>query len=95
MEKNDNVNHPVWYTQHPSGIECIDIARWYCFDIGNAIKYLWRNGLKDSENIDEQSNLEKQIQDLEKAVWYINDRIKYLVNLKKNGCKNAVNDLGV
>ena len=36
----DNVNHPKHYTEHPSGIECIDITRHYCFAIGNAIKYL-------------------------------------------------------
>ena len=33
----DKVNHPNHYTSHPSGVECIDIARHYCFDIGNAI----------------------------------------------------------
>ena len=36
----DNVNHPAHYTSHPSGIECIEVVRHYCFSIGNAIKYL-------------------------------------------------------
>jgi hypothetical protein len=40
--------------------------------VGNAIKYLWRNGLKDSDNPD------KQIEDLRKAVFYINDEIERL-----------------
>lgn len=74
----DNVNHPKWYTQHPSGIECIEITRHYCFAIGNAIKYLWRAGLKVEEGMTDK---QKEIEDLEKAVWYINDRIS---QLKKN-----------
>lgn len=66
---HDAVNHPKHYTSDPSGVECIQITRHRNFNIGNAIKYLWRNGLKDSD---------AQIQDLEKAVWYINDEIKRL-----------------
>ena len=61
------VNHPKHYTSHPSGIECIQITRHMTFNIGNAIKYLWRCGDKDN-----------QIQDLEKAVWYIKDEINRL-----------------
>ena len=34
---NDNVNHPAHYTSHPSGVECITIARNYCFSIGNGM----------------------------------------------------------
>lgn len=72
---NDNVNHPLHYTLHPSGVECIQITRHYCFSIGNAIKYLWRAGLKQEASL---SDKEKEIEDLKKAVWYINDRIKQL-----------------
>lgn len=71
----DNVNHPSHYTKHPSGVECIDITRHYCFSVGNAIKYLWRAGLKEDSSM---SNIEKEIEDLKKAIWYINDRIKQL-----------------
>lgn len=74
-ESNDNVNHPAHYTSHPSGVECIEITRHYCFAIGNAIKYLWRAGLKQEADKDSR---EKEIEDLQKAVWYINDRIKQL-----------------
>lgn len=74
---NDNVNHPSHYTSHPSGIECIEITRHYCFDIGNAIKYLWRAGLKKDASLEDK---EKEIEDLEKAKWYIDDRIKQLKN---------------
>lgn len=69
--KHDFVNHPKHYCDHPSGIECIEITRHHDFTIGNAIKYLWRAGLKDSDN---------EIQDLKKAVWYIQDKIAQLEN---------------
>lgn len=69
------VDHPLHYNQHPSGIECIEIARHYCFSIGNAIKYLWRAGLKQEVG---KSDVAKEIEDLEKAKWYIDDRIKQL-----------------
>lgn len=75
--KTDNVNHPEWYTKHPSGIECITITRHYCFAIGSAIKYLWRAGLKKEQGLEDK---EKEIEDLKKAIWYINDRIKQLEN---------------
>ena len=75
MAKKDNVNHPKHYTSDPSGIECIDITRHRNFNVGNAIKYLWRAGLKiDSD----KSYINKQIEDLEKAVWYIVDEIHRL-----------------
>lgn len=73
--KTDNVNHPKYYTSHPSGVGCIEIARHYCFPIGCAIKYLWRAGLKTDASL---TNKQKEIEDLKKAVFYINDRIKTL-----------------
>ena len=75
--KEDVVHHPKHYTSDPSGIECIQITRWRNFNIGNAIKYLWRNGLKENNS---------NIQDLKKAIWYINDEIKRLeeLNAKNN-----------
>lgn len=75
----DNVNHPKWYTQHPSGVECIEITRHYCFSIGNAIKYLWRAGLKKEMGLED---VEKEKEDLKKAIWYIKDRIQQLENDK-------------
>lgn len=69
------ISHPLHYNQHPSGIECIEIARHYCFSIGNAIKYLWRAGLKQEVG---KSDITKEIEDLEKAKWYIDDRINQL-----------------
>lgn len=81
VESKDNVNHPSHYTKHPSGVECIDITRHYYFSVGNAIKYLWRAGLKEDSSM---SNIDKEIEDLKKAVWYINDRIKQLEEIKND-----------
>lgn len=73
--KNDQVNHPKYYTSDPSGIECIDITRHRNFNIGNAIKYLWRAGLKEDKD---RKLIDKQIEDLNKAVWYLVDEIHRL-----------------
>lgn len=75
VPQKDMVNHPQHYTSHPSGVECIDITRHYCFSIGSAIKYLWRAGLKKDASLTDN---QKEIEDLKKAIWYINDRIKQL-----------------
>ena len=73
--KNDQVNHPKHYTSDPSGIECIDITRHRNFNIGNAIKYLWRAGLKEDKD---RKLIDKQVEDLNKAVWYLADEIHRL-----------------
>lgn len=82
-QKTDNVNHPSHYNSHPSGIECIEIARHHNFNIGNTIKYLWRAGLKSEEGMEDT---DKQVEDLNKAIWYIQDEIKRITefnNTKK------------
>ena len=61
---NDPVNSPKHYTSHPSGVECIEITRHMNFNLGNAIKYIWRAGMKD-----------EYLQELKKARWYIDDEI--------------------
>lgn len=82
--KHDSVNHPSHYTSDPSGVECIQITRHRNFNIGNAIKYLWRAGLKDKVTVGtgefavQSVNTQKQIEDLRKARWYIADEIKRL-----------------
>ena len=60
------VHSPSHYTSHPSGVECIQITEHMPFNVGNTIKYLWRAGLKDSQ---------PAIQDLEKALWYLQREI--------------------
>jgi len=67
MKTDDPVKHPSHYISHPSGVECIQITEYYNFCIGNAIKYLWRNGLKSGQC---------DIQDLKKAIWYIEREIQ-------------------
>jgi hypothetical protein len=57
----DAVNHPRHYNNHPSGIECIDVTRLCLFDMGNAIKYVWRHPDKNGD------------EDLRKASFYLLD----------------------
>ena len=76
----DKVNHPSHYNNHPSGIECIDIVEHHNFNVGNAIKYLWRAGLKVSAEIEDIATPDEirynEITDLKKAQWYINREIE-------------------
>lgn len=67
---HDPVNHPNHYTSHPSGIECIQITEYMNFNCGNAIKYVWRCGLKESGT---------PIEDLRKAKWYIEREISRIL----------------
>lgn len=69
--KKDLVNHPSHYTSHPSGIEAIQVTRWMNFNLGNAMKYIWRAGLKNDA-----------IEDLRKAEFYIKDEIERLQNVR-------------
>lgn len=64
---HDPVNHPSHYTGHPSGIECIQVTEHMNFNLGNAVKYIWRCGEKGF-----------QIQDLKKAAWYLEREIERL-----------------
>ena len=70
----EHVNHPRHYNARPDGLECIEIVRHYTFDIGCAIKYLWRAGLKVEMG---KPNREKEIEDLQKALWYIGPHPPY------------------
>jgi hypothetical protein len=61
----DPVNHPPHYTGHPSGVECITVTEHMGFNLGNAVKYIWRADLKGNA-----------IEDLRKAAWYLNREIE-------------------
>lgn len=61
----DDVNQPKHYTSHPSGTECIEVVEHMNFCLGNAIKYIWRAGLKTDD----------PLKDLRKAKWYIEREI--------------------
>lgn len=77
IKSNERVEHPTHYSylKKLCGVEVIDITRHMDFDLGNAIKYILRAGHKTEEGYDNRS---KTIEDLKKAVWYINDKIKTL-----------------
>ena len=60
MTDRENVDHPEHYNNNPSGVECIDVVEHYNFNVGSALKYLWRAGLKDDAD-----------EDFRKAIWYI------------------------
>ncbi|WP_417733138.1 DUF3310 domain-containing protein [Rosistilla oblonga] len=64
VNSHDPVNNPAHYTSHPSGVECIQITQHMGFNLGNALKYIWRCDLKLDA-----------IEDLEKARFYINQEI--------------------
>jgi hypothetical protein len=65
----DPVNHPKHYTSHPSGVECITVTEHMGFNLGNAVKYIWRADLKGNA-----------IEDLEKARFYLDDEIRRRTN---------------
>ena len=87
-EEFDNVNHPSHYVSHPSGVETINITREFEFALGNAWKYLMRFRYKG-----------KPKEDLEKAVWYMNDYMchrdlcaEFTVKLGNEKTENLINN---
>ena len=74
---DDKVNHPSHYTwlKDLCGIEVIDITRHLDFNLGNSIKYILRSGHKKEEGYTDK---QKTIEDLKKAIWYLNDEINML-----------------
>ena len=67
----DVVNNPKHYTSHPSGVDCIQITEHMSFNLGNALKYIWRCDLK-----------KEAIEDLRKARWYIDREIEKRVKIE-------------
>lgn len=68
-EAFDNVQKPKHYNVHPSKVECIQITEHMNFCLGNAMKYIWRADLKNG------------VEDLKKAVWYIQREIQRRENV--------------
>lgn len=62
---NNPVDHPDHYNNHPSGVECIDVVEHMTFNLGNAMKYIWRADHK-----------RERLEDLQKAAWYIDREIQ-------------------
>ena len=69
----DEINKAQHYNSHPSGVECITVARHDTFNVGNVKKYLWRHGLKTVD----------RIKDLKKAKYYLEDEIKRLEEIQR------------
>jgi len=65
MSQFDVINNPRHYTKHPSGVECITVTEHMNFNLGNAVKYIWRADLKNDA-----------IEDLRKAKWYVEREIQ-------------------
>lgn len=64
-QPRETVNHPAHYNAHPSGVECIDVAEHMGFNLGNALKYIWRANEKGAP-----------LEDLAKAAWYVQREIE-------------------
>jgi len=76
---DDAVNHPKHYNSHPSGVEAITVCEYMGFNVGNAVKYLWRAGLKSPS----------AMEDLQKARWYVDREIARLPAEKEQGGGSA------
>lgn len=57
------------YRQDPSGVECIEVARHWSFNLGSVLKYLWRHGKKPGASA---------VEDLRKARDFLDDEIARL-----------------
>lgn len=84
---SERVSHPPHYSwlREACGVEVIDIARHLDFCTGNALKYLLRAGRKGEAGY---SRAEKEAEDLRKAVFYINDRIRQVEASARLGNKD-------
>lgn len=72
------VNHPNHYGGKDNNYEAIKVIdAWKLgFSLGNTVKYISRAGKK---------NPTKELEDLKKALWYLNHHIETLENkLKEN-----------
>jgi hypothetical protein len=72
--QRDDPIRPRHYRSSPSGVECIDVVEHMTFNVGSAMKYLWRAGLKGGS---------PRVEDLKKAAWYINREIEKLTKESK------------
>ncbi len=81
--KSEQVEHPSHYAwlKELCGVEPIDICRHFDFSVGNALKYLMRKGKVDGD----KTETEKRVEDLKKAVFYLQDEIRRLENGKEEG----------
>ena len=76
----DTVQNPKHYTTHPSGIECEEISSMLCSPLGQAFQYVFRRKQKGTEK-----------QDLEKAVWWLKQKIEDIENCPEHCISQYVN----
>jgi hypothetical protein len=71
----EHVNNPKHYGGADNPYEAIKVIEEWGLDfcLGNTVKYISRAGKK---------NPEKEIEDLQKAQWYLERKIKKLIYLK-------------
>src|SRR5260370_262182 len=79
---SDTINRPHHYTHMP-GPECIEIAEHLSFCAGNAVKYIYRAGVKDPA---------KHVEDLKKAAWYVNREIARVEALRASRVSRSMSD---
>jgi len=81
IEPVEMVNNPPHYTSHPSGVQAIEVCEHLSFNLGNAVKYVWRAGKKGDRE-----------QDLSKAEWYLRRELARVAGsaLDAAACATAV-----
>lgn len=92
MIEDDKVNHPQHYTwlKDVAWVETIDITRHMGFNLWNALKYILRSWKKAEQGM---NDIDKEIQDLSKAVRYINDYINsILIPMRDKTLEPRAND---
>lgn len=76
IANHEAVNHPAHYAEGRKYEPIAVIEDWNLgFSLGNTVKYISRAGRKSSMGLEDT---QKEIQDLEKAAWYLDRRIKEL-----------------
>lgn len=78
MKSKETVNHPAHYNLSKAKcecgrrIECIEVVRHMDFNLGNAMKYIWRFEHRNGA------------EDIKKAIFYLNDYLKNIVDTTVN-----------
>ena len=78
--RNDPVEHPNYYNWIPK-VECLDVVECFNFNLGCAVKYIWRAPTKMTN---------EKVEDLRKAVFYLE---REMLRLQPNNDTDADIDL--
>lgn len=78
----ERVTHPAHYTNHPGGVECIEVTEHMSFCLGNAVRCIWLAGL-------EGDNAEGY---LTKAIWYLVREISRISEVSDDGDEDEDED---